>query len=98
LNPRKVFLRDGYTVTHKPLAFVPACEECLSRLIPFGEGSPGRTLEQCFAPYHHGRNHQGVGNRILNPLPADRIGERTGPIRRRKRLGGLPNYDYRTVA
>ena len=67
-------------------------EECLAELILFGEGSLRRALDDYVAHYHHERNHQGKGNAVLAPRPEDRIGETTGPINRRKRLGGLLNF------
>ncbi|MHC4549909.1 MAG: helix-turn-helix domain-containing protein [Planctomycetota bacterium] len=70
-------------------------EECLAKLILFGEGSLRRALDDYVAHYHHERNHQGKGNAVLAPRPEDRIGETTGPIHRRKRLGGLLNFYYR---
>ncbi len=42
-------------------------EECLSRLILFGESSLRRALQQHIVHYHEERNHQGKGNRILFP-------------------------------
>jgi transposase InsO family protein len=70
-------------------------EECLSKLILFGEGSLRRVLDQYVAHYRHERNHQGLGHVILEPRPEDRVGENRGRIRRRKRLGGLLNFYYR---
>src|SRR5438876_550142 len=42
-------------------------EECLSRLILFGESSLRRALQQYLEHYHGERNHQGKDNRILFP-------------------------------
>ncbi len=70
-------------------------QECLSKLILFGEGSLRRALDQYLAHYHNERNHQGKGNVLLEPRPTDRVGESSGPIDRRKRLGGLLNFYYR---
>jgi len=42
-------------------------EECLSRLILFGESSLRRALQQYSVHYHEERNHQGKDNRILFP-------------------------------
>ena len=42
-------------------------EECLSRLILFGESSLRRALQQYIVHYHEERNHQGKENRILFP-------------------------------
>jgi hypothetical protein len=43
-------------------------EECLSRLILFGEHSLRRALQQYVVHYHEERNHQGKKNLILFPL------------------------------
>ena len=46
--------------------------------------------------YHHERNHQGLGNDLIEE--EDAIGRREGEIRCRERLGGLLRYYYREVA
>src|SRR5213076_1712609 len=63
-------------------------EECLSRLILFGEASLWHALQEYVAHYHHERNHQGKGNVLLLP-PSRADARRTGPIRCRERLGVL---------
>ena len=40
-------------------------QECLSKVILFGEGSLSRVLAEYSRHYHHERNHQGKGNRLL---------------------------------
>jgi putative transposase len=66
-------------------------EECLSRLILFGEASLWHALQESVEHYHHERNHQGKGNLLL--FPTSRADERrTGPIYCRERLGGLLKY------
>ncbi len=47
------------------------------------------------AHYHRERNHQGLGNELIDHLPPQRAG---GPIRRRQRVGGLLSYYYRAAA
>jgi len=64
-------------------------EECLSKLILFGERSLRHALSDYVAHFHTERNHQGMDNVILFPVPADRVGETAGEIRTRERLGGL---------
>src|SRR5262245_44024722 len=66
-------------------------EECLSRLILFGEASLRYALTQYVAHFHHERNHQGKGNALLFPTVSPDA-ERTGPIQCRERLGGLLKY------
>jgi transposase InsO family protein len=63
--------------------------ELLSKLILFGERSLGHCLGNYVEHFHAERNHQGKGNIILFPAPEDRIGETSGTIRKRERLGGL---------
>jgi putative transposase len=66
-------------------------EECLSRLILFGEASLWHALHEYGEHYHHERNHQGQGNVLLFP-PSRADQRRTGPIHCRERLGGLLKY------
>jgi len=69
-------------------------EECLSKLILFGEASLRHVLSNYAHHFHNERNHQGKANVILFPAPADRIGESFGEIRTRERLGGLLKFYY----
>ena len=62
-------------------------ESCLDRMILFGERSLKRATREFILHYHHERNHQGLDNRLIVPLPhAD--GHRSR-VRRRQRVGGL---------
>ena len=63
--------------------------ECLNWMIPFGEGHFRRTMAEFVEHYHRERNHQGLGNELIEGAPA---AECAGRIRRRQRLGGLLNY------
>jgi putative transposase len=72
-------------------------EECLSRLILFGEASLHHALTQYVEHFHHERNHQGKGNVLLFPAVSHDT-EHKGPIRRRERLGGLLKYYAREAA
>ena len=69
-------------------------EECLDRLIPFGERHFRRAVAEFVAHYHRERNHQGLGNALIEGPPVDRC---RGRIRRRQRLGGLLNYYARAA-
>jgi transposase InsO family protein len=64
-------------------------EECLDRLILFGERRLLRALDAFVAHYHRERNHQGLGNELIihetRPLWATQV-------RCRERLGGLLRY------
>ena len=70
-------------------------QECLSRLILFGERSLQRALTEFIAHYHAERNHQGKGNVLLFPAPAPARHGRS--VRCRERLGGLFRYYCRAA-
>jgi len=72
-------------------------EECLSRLILFGEVSLRHALTQYVDHYHHERNHQGKGNVLLFPT-VNQDPAREGSIRCPERLGGLLKYYMREAA
>ena len=65
-------------------------QECLAKLILFGERSLQRALTEFVAHYHSERNHQGKGNVLLFPAPVDATLRQR--VRCRKRLGGLLRY------
>jgi transposase InsO family protein len=70
-------------------------QECLDRLILFGEDSLRRVLREYVAHYNGERNHQGIGNELIAPRSGDLGGG--GRITVRRRLGGLLNF-YRRKA
>ena len=71
-------------------------EECLSKVILFGERSLRRALSEYVDHFHTERNHQGKGNILLFPRNTDR--GREGPVRCRERLGGLLRCYHREAA
>jgi hypothetical protein len=71
-------------------------EECLCKVILFGERSLRRALSDYVDHFHAERNHQGKGNILLFPRATDR--QREGPVRCRERLGGLLRYYHREAA
>jgi hypothetical protein len=73
-------------------------QECLSKLILFGERPLRRALQQYVAHYHEERNHQGKQNRLLFPLPNRRASGDSGIVRCKERLGGLLKYYEREAA
>ena len=74
-----------------------AKDECLSKLILFGERSLRLALKHYVGDFHEERNHQGKGNLLL--FPADEYTHRAGgAVRRRERLGGLLKYYNRDAA
>ena len=66
-------------------------EECLSKLILFGEPSLRRALNEYLAHFHGERPHQGKGNVLLFPEPTDRASS-ANRVKCRQRLGGLLRY------
>jgi putative transposase len=71
-------------------------EECLSKVILFGERSLRQALSNYVDHFHAERNHQGKGNVLLFPRENDR--QREGPVRCRERLGGLLRYYHQEAA
>jgi putative transposase len=72
-------------------------EECLARLILFGEASLRHALTQYVEHFHHERNHQGKDNVRLFPA-VSQSPAREGSIQCRDRLGGLLKYYERQAA
>jgi hypothetical protein len=68
----------------------------LDRLILFGEASLRRALREYGAHYHSERNHQAVGNQLLQPVAMANSTDEA--VQRRERLGGMLNYYYREAA
>jgi len=71
-------------------------EECLSKVLLFGERSLRRALSNYVDHFHGERNHQGKGNVLLFARVSDR--QREGPVQCRERLGGLLRYYHREAA
>ena len=57
---------------------------------------PRRAINEFMYYYHHERNHQGIGNRLIDPR--DEVGTTVGSVECRDRLGGLLKYYYRQAA
>jgi putative transposase len=73
-------------------------EECLSKLILFGEASLRRALTQFQEHYHTERNHQANGNVLLFPISQELPKSRGPSIECSERLGGLLKYYHRRAA
>jgi putative transposase len=73
-------------------------EECLSKLILFGEQSLKRALQQYWVHYHEERNHQGKENERLFPSQAQGVNRGQGVVRCQERLGGLLKYYHEEAA
>ena len=63
---------------------------CLGRMLLVGASSLRRAFREYAAHYHAERNHQGVGNRLLEPLAT--VSSINDPIKCRERLGGMLNF------
>ncbi len=70
--------------------------EALSRIIFFGEKSLRRSVAAYLEHFHAERNHQGLGNELIQP--GDEVGRVVGNIECRERLGGMLRYYYRDAA
>ncbi len=89
-------VRIVWTPVHAPNAnayaerFVRSIrEECLDRLIWFGEHRLRRAVDEFVAHYHKERHHQGLGNALIVPEVDPSRGAR---VRCRERLGGDLRY------
>ncbi len=71
-------------------------EECLERIIFFGEKSLQNAVADFLAHYHQERNHQGLNNQLIQP--GNEVGCTTGEVACRERLGGMLRYYYRKQA
>ena len=65
-------------------------EECLSRVVPLGEGHVRLLVGEDVDHDHRERNHQGLDNQLLQrpPPPVSLAAD----VQRRERLGGLLNF------
>jgi putative transposase len=71
-------------------------EEALERMIFFGEQSLRSTTKEFLVHFHTERNHQGLEHKIIEP--GAEVGQKTGELICRERLGGLLRYYHRQAA
>jgi putative transposase len=71
-------------------------EECLDRMIFFGEKMLRRAINSWSIHFHMERNHQGLDNRLIQP--GEEVGRTSGEVQCRERLGGILRYYYRQAA
>ncbi len=74
----------------------PIESECLDRLIIIGERHLRTAISEYVEHYHAERNHQGLENALI--APRLEVGELSGPVLRRVRLGGMLSYYHRKAA
>ena len=70
--------------------------ECLDRMIFFGGKHLRYAINEYVQHYHMERNHQGLGNRLIE-RSGDHPGD-SGQVLVRTRLGGMLKYYYRAAA
>jgi len=70
-------------------------EECLERMIFFGEDALRTAIREYLAHYHAERNHQGLDNRLLIPNAEWKT---DGVVHRKQRLGGALSFYHRDAA
>jgi transposase InsO family protein len=97
--------REGVRMLNTP-ASAPDCnafaerlvrsikEECLNRVLLLGEGHLRYAVREFVAHNHAERNHQGLGNALIQMLNRS---DGQGVVRRRPRMGGMLNFYYRAA-
>ena len=70
--------------------------ECLDRMIFFGRRSLGKAVREYVQHYYGERNHQGLGNKLVDSNQD--VGAVAGKIECRERLGGMLKYYHRQAA
>jgi transposase InsO family protein len=95
----------GIRVVHTPY-WAPNCnahaerfvrsikEECLHRVIPLGERYLRHAIDEFVIHYHRERNHQGIGNELIDGAPAVQT---DGVVGCRQRLGGVLRHYHRAA-
>ena len=91
LPPRSPNLNAHLERFHRSLK-----DESLSRLIIFGEKMLRNAVRLYLVHYHTEWNHQSLSNEIIRP--DERVGQKTGDVACRERLGGILRYYYRDAA
>jgi transposase InsO family protein len=69
--------------------------ECLDRIVPLSEAQLRRCVSEYLQHYHAERNHQSLGNELIEGSPSANT---NGRIERRERLGGVLNFYAREAA
>ena len=71
-------------------------EECLDRMILVGQASLRRAVAEFVVHYHGERNHQGLGNQLIEPGQQSLVAGAS--VCRRQRLGGLLSFYHLAAA
>jgi hypothetical protein len=59
-------------------------------------GSVRKAIHEFVLHYHHERNHQGLGNRLI--IQEQLVADSAAAVQRRSRLGGMLHYYHRQAA
>jgi putative transposase len=70
--------------------------ECLAQIIPLGERHLRKAVSEYSRHYHVERNHQGLGNKLIEDQRVVAIV--SGEVECQERLGGILKYYYRRAA
>ncbi len=73
-----------------------ARRECLNKVIPFSEKHLRKIVIEFVDHYHGERNHQGLGNQLIEATIAS--APNASAVKCRERLGGILNFYYRDAA
>lgn len=95
VNPLRLPIRSPNLNAYAERFVRSAKSECVAQVIPLGERHLRRVVKAYVEHYHCERNHQGLGNRLIDRR-ADRPG-RKGLVECRQRLGGLLCYYERAA-
>lgn len=77
--------------------WVRSCrDDVLRRLVIFGEQHLRHVLHSYVDHFNAERPHQGLDGALVQPDP--RAANRSGPVRRQDRLGGLLRFYHRAAA
>jgi transposase InsO family protein len=95
VNPVRLPIRSPNLNTYAERFVRSVKSECIGQVIPLGECHLRRVVSEYVEHYHRERNHQGIGNRLLD-RGDDGLGG-TGPVECRKRLGGMLRYYARAA-
>ena len=98
VEPLKLPARSPNLNAHAERWVKSVKDECLSKLILFGEAWLRRALREYVTHYQQERNHQGKGNVLLFPLNRPSADSSNRAVGCRERLGGLLKYYHREAA
>jgi putative transposase len=95
VHPVKLPVRSPNLNAYAKRFIRSAKSECVGQVIPVGERHLRRVVSEYVEHYHRERNHQGLGNRLID-RGAARV-DSSGQIECRQRLGGLLRYYERAA-